>query len=295
MAKGKRRGLGTLGVDVLLTSARAVAVEEETGDGELQQIRLDDIHPGRHQPRRRMDEETLRELAESIKSQGLIQPVIVRRDAAADGYELIAGERRWRAARMAGLSRIPALVRSLDENDAAAIALIENIQREDLNPLEEASAIQQLIVQFDLTHEQAANAIGRSRPAVSNLLRLLELSPEVRDWLARRRFDMGHARTLLQLEKAHQANAARALIERRMSVREAERYVAALLKKNGDAGAGTAKRARKAPEIASLERELSERLGTEVQVRHASGSGKGKLLIHYANLDELEGILEKIR
>ena len=279
---------------MLLTSSRAVAVGDDNDDGQLRQIPLDDIRPGHHQPRRSMDEETLCELAESIKSQGLIQPVIVRRDADDAGYELIAGERRWRAARMAGLARIPALVRTLDENDAAAIALIENIQREDLNPLEEASAIQQLIVQFNLTHEQAAGAIGRSRPAVSNLLRLLELSPEVRDWLAHGRFEMGHARPLLQLEKARQADAARAMIERRMSVREAERYVAALLKKSGDDD-GAGKRDRKPPEVASLERELSERLGTEVQVRHAPGSGKGKLLIHYGDLDELEGILAKIR
>lgn len=279
---------------MLLTSSRAVAVGDDDGDdGRLQQIALDDVRPGRHQPRQNIDEKTLRELAESIKSQGLIQPVIVRRDAGDAGYELIAGERRWRAARIAGLERIPALVRTLDENDAAAIALIENIQREDLNPLEEASAIQQLIVQFDLTHEQVAGAIGRSRPAVSNLLRLLELSPEVRDWLAHGRFEMGHARTLLQLEKARQADAARVMIEHRMSVREAERYVAALRKKNG--GGGGAKRDRKPPEIASLERELCERLGTEVQVRHAPGSGKGKLLIHYGNLDELEGILAKIQ
>ena len=295
MAKGKRRGLGALGVDVLLTSSRAVAVDGGDGDAQLQQIQIEDIRPGHHQPRQRIDEDTLRELAESIKSQGLIQPVIVRRGADRDGgYELIAGERRWRAARMAGLARIPALVRSLNENDAAAIALIENIQREDLNPLEEASAIQQLIVQFDLTHEQAAGAIGRSRPAVSNLLRLLELSPEVRDWLAQRRFEMGHARTLLQLEKKRQANAARTIIEQRMSVREAERHVAALLKKN-DANAAANRRGRKPPEIASLERELSERLGAAVHVQHNSGSGKGKLLIRYGNLDELDGILEKIR
>ncbi len=294
MTRGKRRGLGALGVDVLLTSSRAVAVGGD-GDVQLRQIRLDDIRPGHHQPRRRIDEDTLRELAESIKSQGLIQPVIVRGDANDAGrYELIAGERRWRAARIAGLARIPALVRSLDENDAAAIALIENIQREDLNPLEEASAIQQLIVQFELTHEQAASAIGRSRPAVSNLLRLLELSPEVRDWLAQRRFEMGHARTLLQLEKERQVDAARAIIEQQMSVREAERYVAASLKKNG-ASAGAERRKRKPPEIASLERELSERLGAAVDVRHSAASGKGKLLIYYSDLDELEGILEKIR
>lgn len=295
-SKGKRRGLGSLGVDVLLTSSRPVGVEADAGDPQLHRIPLDDIRPGRHQPRRRMDDDALRELADSIKSQGMIQPVVVRADAERPGrYELVAGERRWRAARLAGLEQVPALVRSLDENDAAAIALIENIQREDLNPLEEASAIQQLIVKFDLTHEQAARAIGRSRPAVSNLLRLLNLNPEVRDWLEQRRFEMGHARTLLQLDKKHQADAARMVIERNMTVRDAEHYVETLLKK--DAGAAAKKRPRKRtpPEIASLERELSERLGAAVSVQYNTRSGKGKLLIHYASLGELEGILEKIR
>jgi len=296
--KGKRRGLGSLGVDVLLTSSRAVGVEAgaEAGDPQLHRIALDDIRPGRHQPRRRMDDDALRELADSIKSQGMIQPVVVRADADRPGcYELVAGERRWRAAQLAGLERVPALVRSLNENDAAAIALIENIQREDLNPLEEASAIQQLIVKFGLTHEQAARAIGRSRPTVSNLLRLLNLNPEVRDWLEQRRFEMGHARTLLQLDKKHQADAARMVIERNMTVRDAEHYVETLLKK--DAGVAARKRPRKRtpPEIASLERELSERLGAAVSVHYNTRSGKGKLLIHYAGLDELDSILEKIR
>lgn len=298
--KGKRRGLGSLGVDVLLTSSRAVGVEAGTeaagGDPQLHRIALDDIRPGRHQPRRRMDDDALRELADSIKSQGMIQPVVVRADAERPGrYELVAGERRWRAARLAGLERVPALVRSLDENDAAAIALIENIQREDLNPLEEASAIQQLIVKFGLTHEQAAHAIGRSRPAVSNLLRLLNLNPEVRDWLEQRRFEMGHARTLLQLEKKHQADAARMVIERNMTVRDAEHYVETLLKKDAGAAAKRRPRKRTPPEIASLERELSERLGAAVSVHYNTRSGKGKLLIHYASLGELDGILEKIR
>lgn len=298
--KGKRRGLGSLGVDVLLTSSRAVGVEAGAeaagGDPQLHRIALDDIRPGRHQPRRRMDDDALRELADSIKSQGMIQPVVVRADAERPGrYELVAGERRWRAARLAGLERVPALVRSLDENDAAAIALIENIQREDLNPLEEASAIQQLIVKFGLTHEQAAHAIGRSRPAVSNLLRLLNLNPEVRDWLEQRRFEMGHARTLLQLEKKHQADAARMVIERNMTVRDAEHYVETLLKKDAGAAAKRRPRKRTPPEIASLERELSERLGAAVSVHYNTRSGKGKLLIHYASLGELDGILEKIR
>ena len=293
--KGKRRGLGALGVDVLLTSARPVPVDAGANDTQLHQIPLDHIRPGRHQPRKRMDEDALRELAGSIKSQGLIQPVVVRADAdKPEHYELVAGERRWRAARLAGLEHIPALVRSLDENDAAAIALIENIQREDLNPLEEASAIQQLIIKFDLTHEQAAGAIGRSRPAVSNLLRLLHLSPEVRDWLEQRRFEMGHARTLLQLGKERQADAARTIIERKMTVREAEHHVETLLKKDG-AAAKKHRRKKTPPEITSLERELSEILGASVSVQYNTRSGGGKLLIHYASLGELDGILDKIR
>jgi len=299
-SRNKRRGLGSLGVDVLLTSSRAVGIaggaEAAAGDPQLHRIPLEDLRPGRHQPRRRMDDDALRELADSIKSQGMIQPVVVRADADRPGrYELVAGERRWRAAHLAGLARVPALVRSLDENDAAAIALIENIQREDLNPLEEASAIQQLIVKFGLTHEQAAHAIGRSRPAVSNLLRLLNLNPEVRDWLEQRRFEMGHARTLLQLDKKHQADAARMVIERNMTVRDAEHYVETLLKKDAGAGAKRRPRKRTPPEIASLERELSERLGAPVSVQYNTRSGKGKLLIHYTSLAELDGILEKIR
>ncbi len=236
-----------------------------------------------------MDEASLEDLAASIKAQGLMQPILVR---PVDGgrYEIIAGERRWRAARMAGLTEVPVLVRNVGDDAALAMALIENIQREDLNPLEEAAGIRRLIDEFGMTHEAAAQGIGRSRSAVSNLLRLLGLSAPVRELLEQGALEMGHARALLGLSGMQQVDAARKVAAKGLSVRETEQLVARLLKGGG----------RKAPrardrDVARLEEELSERLGTGVSIRPGARKGGGKLVIAYRSLDQLDGLLAKLR
>jgi ParB family chromosome partitioning protein len=239
-----------------------------------------------------MDPERLAELADSIRAQGLIQPIVVR-PVGGGRHEIIAGERRWRAAQLAGLREVPVVVRDTDDHAALAMALIENIQREDLNPLEEAQALKRLIDEFGLTHQQAAEAVGRSRAAVSNLLRLLELPAAIRGFVERHELEMGHARALLTLPEAQALALAREAAAQGWSVREVERRVNALAK--GAPGAGT----RPAPkpvdaDIARLERELGELLSAPVNVQHARG-GRGKLVIAYHSLDELEGILERIR
>ena len=235
-----------------------------------------------------MDEDKLKELAASISSQGLIQPLVVRPQG--DAYELIAGERRWRAAQSAGVTRVPVVVRDIDDRTTAALSLIENIQREDLSALEEANALQQLAVKFDLKHHEIADIIGRSRSGVTNLLRLLELAPEARELLGNGSLEMGHARVLLRLARAKQGPAGIYMAAEKMSVREAEAYVESLLKKRprkeGNSG-------RRAAEIVDLENELSAQLGTPVRVMH--GKRGGKLVIRYGNLDILDGILAKIR
>ena len=220
-----------MGVNAFLTTHADAETNTEQGE-QILHIEANQIQPSRYQPRKNIDEDSLCELAESIKHQGVLQPIVLRTSNDTDGrYELIAGERRWRAAQLAGLKKIPAILKRVDENTAAAIALVENIQRDDLSAIEEAMAIKQLLLKFDMTHEQVATAIGRSRPAVSNLLRLLELAPEVRDWLTEGRLEMAHARTLLALDKTEQTNTARLIIERDMSVREVEEYVRKLLDK----------------------------------------------------------------
>ena len=290
----KRRGLGSLGVDALLTT-RADA-ETNTDQGEqILHIEADQIQSSRYQPRKNIDEDSLRELAESIKHQGLLQPIVLRTQNDTDNrYELIAGERRWRAAQLAGLKKIPAILKKVDENTAAAIALVENIQRDDLSAIEEAMAIKQLLLKFDMTHEQVATAIGRSRPAVSNLLRLLELAPEVRDWLAEGRLEMAHARTLLALNKTEQTDTARLIIGRNMSVREVEEYVRKLLDKKKKKKTSKKKKTHDDTDIAQLERHLSEHLGTTVKVKYSKKTGSGSLVIYYTSLDELDNILDKI-
>ena len=290
----KRRGLGSLGVDALLTT-RADA-ETNTDQGEqILHIEADQIQPSRYQPRKNIDEDSLRELAESIKHQGLLQPIVLRTQNDTDSrYELIAGERRWRAAQLAGLKKIPAILKKVDENTAAAIALVENIQRDDLSAIEEAMAIKQLLLKFDMTHEQVATAIGRSRPAVSNLLRLLELAPEVRDWLAEGRLEMAHARTLLALNKTEQTDTARLIIGRNMSVREIEEYVRKLLDKKKKKKTSKKKKTHDDTDIAQLERHLSEHLGTTVKVKYSKKTGNGSLVIYYTSLDGLDNILDKI-
>jgi ParB family chromosome partitioning protein len=290
------RGLGAL-LGQPQAAPSAVVTALRPADEELQKLPVDLLQRGKYQPRIDMRQETLQELADSIKVQGVVQPIIVRpiNDDAATGrrYEIIAGERRWRAAQLAGLHEIPAIIRRVPDEAAIAMALIENIQREDLNPLEEARALQRLISEFDMTHATAAEAVGRSRAAVSNLLRLLELGEEVKGLVEHRELEMGHARALLGLEnKRQQAEIAAEVAQKKMSVRETE----ALVKRLSAAPASTAgasDSASRDPNIRKLEGELSDKLGAKVQVQHSS-SGKGKLVISYHTLDELDGILEHI-
>ena len=290
----KRRGLGSLGVDALLTTRIDAETDTEQRE-QILHIEPDRIQPSRYQPRKNIGEESLYELAESIKHQGLLQPIVLRIQNDTDGrYELIAGERRWRAAQLAGVKKIPAILKKVDENTAAAIALVENIQREDLSAIEEATAIKQLILKFDMTHEQVATAIGRSRPAVSNLLRLLELAPEVRSWMIEGRLEMAHARALLALDKAEQTDTARLIIGRNMSVREVEEYVRKFLDKKKKKKTSRKKKPRDDAEIAQLERHLSEHLGTTVKVKYSKKTGNGSLVIYYTSLDGLDNIIDKI-
>lgn len=248
----------------------------------LRNLPLDRITPGAYQPRSVFDPERLEELAESIRQQGVIQPVVVR--AQGDQFELIAGERRWRAAQMAGIETIPAIVREVADEVAIAMALVENIQRENLSPLEEASALRRLVDEFELTHQQAADAVGRSRPAVSNLLRLLELSSEVRELVDDRHLEMGHARALLALPEDLQAQAAREVVRRQLSVRETEILVKRLQKPAKPRSAAVD------PDILRLQDDLTERLCARVRIQHGNG-GKGKLVISYNSSDELDGII----
>ncbi len=289
----KKRGLGR-GLDALLggskpaASGPAAGAAGATADASLRQLPVDLIQRGRYQPRSDMRTESLEDLADSIRAQGVVQPVVVR-PIGGDRYELIAGERRWRAAQLAGLHEVPAVVRDVPDEAAVAMALIENIQRENLNPLEEARALQRLIDEFGLTHEGAAKAVGRSRAAVSNLLRLLELEAEVKTLVEARTLEMGHARALLGLGGAHQVEAARQVASRGLSVRATEQLVKGWL-------AGDRKKPppRPDPDIRRLEEELASRLAARVQLRHGRG-GKGRLVIEYNSTDELEGILAHIK
>ena len=287
----KKRGLGR-GLDALLgggdTEAPSTTID---ADGELRTLAVHAIQPGKYQPRHAMDPERLDELAASIKAQGVIQPVVVR-EVAKDRYELIAGERRWRAAQKAGLSEIPALVKVVPDQAVVAMALIENIQRENLSPLEEAQALSRLIQEFHLTHQETAEAVGRSRAAVSNLLRLLELPAEIKRLLDERKLDMGHARALATLPEARATALALEAAEQGWSVRELEeaaRRAEATPKGKAKKNAGP-----RDPNISSLERDLAEKLATRVVIAHAR-NGRGKLVIHYHSVDELDGILERIR
>jgi len=265
---------------------------------ELARLPLDVLQRGRYQPRTDMRTETLTELADSIKVQGVVQPIVVRPIGPVGAghsqrYEIIAGERRWRAAQLAGLAEIPAVVRRIPDEAAIAVALIENIQRENLNPLEEARALSRLISEFGLTHQQAADAVGRSRVGVSNLLRLLELTPEVCELLEKRAIEMGHARALLGLTQKRQQSEVAALIAKKgLSVRDTEALVRRL-QAPAAAADGAAATARD-PNVERLEQELAEKLGARVAIQHGAG-GKGKLVVNYNSLDELDGILAHIR
>ena len=287
----KKTGLGR-GLDALLGSnLKAAGAPADLSKEGLTHLAISSLQPGKYQPRRDMKTEKLAELADSIRAQGVIQPIVVRQLAGGQ-YEIIAGERRWRAAQLAELRNVPVVVRDVDDRSVIAIALIENIQREDLNPLEEATSLQRLIDEFDLTHQQAADAVGRSRAAVSNLLRLLELPEAIRKLLEAGQLEMGHARALLTLPANLAIALAQLAASEQLSVREVERR-AQQAGKNKPA----AKPAAAAPsnaDIETLEREIGEHLGARVQVSH-SKKGSGKLVIHYHGLDTLDGILEKLR
>ncbi|HET7175868.1 MAG TPA: ParB/RepB/Spo0J family partition protein [Gammaproteobacteria bacterium] len=292
MSSAKRKGLGR-GLDALLGGAAldAVVAAGESG-GELRKLPVHMVQRGKYQPRRDMREEALKDLADSIKKQGIVQPIVVR-PIGGDRYEIIAGERRWRAAQMAGLDAVPAVVRDVPDRTAIAMALIENIQRADLNPLEEAEAMQRLISEFEMTHQQAAEAVSRSRAAVTNLLRLLELSRDVQDMVRNGAIEMGHARALLALKGPAQTDAARRVVDKGLSVRDTELLVRRRLQELQGAP-GSRKEQRADPDVSRLERQLTEKLGAKVQVEQ-KGKGKGKLVIHYTSLDELDGILAHIR
>ena len=299
MSAAKKRGLGR-GLDALLgpkgavTPVTVAAVAEPQPGEVLRKLPIDQLQPGKYQPRRDMDEGKLAELADSIKAQGIIQPILVRQ-IEGGSYEIIAGERRWRASRLAGLDEVPVVVRELEDRTVIAMALIENIQREDLNPLEEAEALARLVSEFTLTHAEAAQAVGRSRASVSNLLRLIDLPIGVRVLLETRRLEMGHARALLTLAPELATKLAEEAAEQGWSVREVE-HRAQQFAAGKVPGARKAKPAPSAPQadIASLETELSESLGAKVAISHGRG-GKGKLVIHYTDLDTLDGVLERLR
>ena len=282
----KKPGLGR-GLDMLLSST----TRETNKDTELKNLPVEKISKGEYQPRLSIDPDALQELAESIKAQGLVQPVVVRR-LDAGNYELIAGERRWRASQIAGLHTIPAIVRDIPDQAAAAMSLIENIQREDLNALEEAIAMNRLISDFGLTHQQTAESVGRSRTAVSNLLRLLDLDDATKALLDTRKIDMGHARALLALSGSLQVETANKVAKAQISVRETEKLVKRLL--SADDTAQKKAPAKKALEVQKLEESLSQTLGANVNIQYNT-KGKGKLVVEYNNLDELDGILEHIK
>lgn len=272
----KLKGLGR-GLEALLGA-------EDAGAGELRRLPVSDLQPGKYQPRSRMDEESLKHLAESIKSQGIMQPILVRQ-VSAGKYEIIAGERRWRASKIAGLAEVPALVREVPDEAALSMALIENIQREELNPIEQAMGIQRLAEEFGMTHQEAADAVGYSRSAVSNLLRLLNLAEPVQDLLMEGKLDMGHARALLSLGGAEQVEIGNLVAKKQYSVRETERLVQSLQKEKRE------KRVDR--DVMRLQEELAERLGTGVKISHGKG-GNGKLTIEYSSLEHLDALLGRL-
>ncbi|MFS2122793.1 ParB/RepB/Spo0J family partition protein [Pseudomonas sp. Pseusp97] len=287
----KKRGLGR-GLDALLSGSSAATLQEEAvqvDSKELQHLPLDLIQRGKYQPRRDMDPQALEELAQSIKAQGVMQPIVVR-PIDKGRYEIIAGERRWRASQQAGLEKIPAMVREVPDEAAIAMALIENIQREDLNPIEEAAALQRLQQEFQLTQQQVADAVGKSRVTVANLLRLIALPEEIKTLLSHGDLEMGHARALLGLPENRQVEGARHVVARGFTVRQTE----ALVRQWLNAPEETVKAVRTDPDISRLEQRLAERLGAPVQIRHGQ-KGKGQLVIRYNSLDELQGVLAHIR
>ena len=293
----KKRGLGR-GLDALLGPAIEASEstdsknqQEATTQGDLRHLPIDLLQRGQFQPRQDMVKETLEELADSIRSQGVVQPIVVRplSGGGETRYEIIAGERRWRAAQLAGLNEVPAVIREVADEAAIAMALIENIQRENLHPLEEAQALKRLIDEFTMTHEEAARAVGRSRASVSNLLRLLDLELEVKNLVSSRKLEMGHARALLGLSGNTQVQAARQVVAQGMSVRATEQLVKKLSGPRNLPSKPT-----QDPDVTRLQNQLGEKLGARVKIEAQSG-GKGRLVIHYNSLDELDGIIEHIK
>jgi ParB family chromosome partitioning protein len=296
MSPSKRRGLGR-GLDALLTNAPK---KEENSDqelssnaeintanqSELQKLPIEQLQPGKYQPRKDMSADALDDLSNSIKSQGIIQPIVVR-PIGENSYEIIAGERRWRAAQLAEIDLVPCLIKDVPDEAAVAIALIENIQREDLNAMEEAIALERLLTEFELTHQEVAEAVGKSRTTVTNLLRLNNLNDEVKTLLEHGDIEMGHARALLALKDDEQTTTARSVVAKELNVRETE----ALIKKIQEPAKVKEEKA-KDPDTKSLEQNLSEKLGSQVTISHNT-KGKGKLVISYTNLDELDGIVAR--
>lgn len=292
MSQTKRRGLGR-GLDALLTkpasdSSENIAdqIESSSKNAELQNLPIEQLHPGKYQPRKDMSAEALDDLSNSIKSQGIIQPIIVR-PVSEHSYEIIAGERRWRAAQLAELDTVPCLIKHVPDEAAVAIALIENIQREDLNAMEEAIALERLLIEFELTHQEVADAVGKSRTAVSNLLRLNNLNSEVKTLLEHGDIEMGHARALLALDNDIQTNTARIVVAKELNVRETE----ALIKKVQQPVKEVEEKPVD-PNTKALEQNLSEKLGSNVTINH-NKKGKGKLVISYSDLSELDGIVSR--
>lgn len=289
---GKSKGLGR-GLDALLTSSRATAPGEVTSDGQPSSVSLDGtlrhipiefLQPGKYQPRKDMSPEALEELSTSIQAQGIIQPIVVR-SIGEDQYEIIAGERRWRASQMAKLHEVPCLIKEVPDEAAVAIALIENIQREDLNAMEEAQALDRLMKEFELTHQEVAQAVGKSRTTVTNLLRLNSLTDEVKKLLEYGDIEMGHARTLLALSGDMQVEAGKHVAGKGLSVRETENYVRKLLNPPTQVPSKKVD-----PDVAQLQTDLAEKIGAQVKI-NANKQGKGKVVIDFADLDQLDGIL----
>lgn len=291
----KKRGLGK-GLDALLSPRGGVESSYANLDEPLQMLPVDIVVRGRYQPRMGMDSEALEELANSIKLQGVVQPIVVRPLKGTGNYEIIAGERRWRATQLAGLHEIPAMIKDVTDQTAMCLALIENIQREDLNPMDEARALSRLLQEFKMTHDAAADAVGRSRSSVSNLLRLLELHVDVQKLLETGKIEMGHGRAILALDIANQVEIAKKVVKQGLSVRATEQLVKKLKGKGAQSKGSkkTSTSSRLDPNLKSLQEDLSERLGAAVAIKH-NKSGKGILEISYHSLDELDGILNKIK
>ena len=291
----KKKSLGR-GLEALL-GASEPAQQTIKPDEAIHQLSIEKIGPGPFQPRRTIREEQLKELALSIEEQGIIQPIVVRERAVVDSqtgvrFEIIAGERRWRAAQLANLGAVPAVIRTMSDASAVAVALIENIQRENLNPLEEANAFQKLIIEYEMTHQEVANAVGRARASITNTLRVLDLSSSVQALLNEAKINMGHARTLLSLtDSSMQLEVANLIIEKKLSVRDTESLVRSILE---GANKPKTKKQPEDPDIKRLESSLTQKLGAKVFIKHAK-SGKGRLVIAYNSSDELQGILDRIR